>query len=85
MYDVITDKPYDMWINETLTRMKKSSSHNSSVCLCAQGFPGDFGERGPPGPDGNPVSGTDVSQQYILYIHPQVSVGGHARTTQALW
>uniref|UniRef100_A0A3Q1EZ37 Collagen, type XXVII, alpha 1b n=1 Tax=Acanthochromis polyacanthus TaxID=80966 RepID=A0A3Q1EZ37_9TELE len=26
------------------------------VCLCAQGFPGDFGERGPPGPDGNPVS-----------------------------
>lgn len=55
--------------------MKKSSSHNSSVCLCAQGFPGDFGERGPPGPDGNPVSGTDVSQQYILYIYPQVSVG----------
>uniref|UniRef100_A0A671XMP9 Collagen, type XXVII, alpha 1b n=1 Tax=Sparus aurata TaxID=8175 RepID=A0A671XMP9_SPAAU len=30
--------------------------HNYPVSLCAQGFPGDFGERGPPGPDGNPVS-----------------------------
>lgn len=33
--------------------------------VCApKGFPGDFGERGPPGPDGNPVSGirfTDLS------------------------
>lgn len=28
----------------------------TGVSLCAQGFPGDFGERGPPGPDGNPVS-----------------------------
>ena len=29
-----------------------------SLCLCTQGFAGDFGERGPPGPDGNPVSET---------------------------
>lgn len=29
-----------------------------SFCLCTQGFAGDFGERGPPGPDGNPVSET---------------------------
>uniref|UniRef100_A0A3B3XTI5 Fibrillar collagen NC1 domain-containing protein n=1 Tax=Poecilia mexicana TaxID=48701 RepID=A0A3B3XTI5_9TELE len=27
---------------------------NHFVCVCSQGFPGDFGERGPPGPDGNP-------------------------------
>lgn len=26
--------------------------------LCPQGFPGDFGERGPPGPDGEPVCHT---------------------------
>lgn len=26
------------------------------ISLCAQGFLGDFGEMGPPGPDGIPVS-----------------------------
>lgn len=30
--------------------------HDDAVSLCAQGFLGDVGERGPPGPDGNPVS-----------------------------
>lgn len=32
------------------------SGYMTCNSLCAQGFPGDFGERGPPGPDGNPVS-----------------------------
>uniref|UniRef100_A0A665U7G9 Fibrillar collagen NC1 domain-containing protein n=1 Tax=Echeneis naucrates TaxID=173247 RepID=A0A665U7G9_ECHNA len=34
-----------------------ASEHKSSS-LCPQGFPGDFGERGPPGPDGEPVCHT---------------------------
>lgn len=31
--------------------------------LCPQGFPGDFGERGPPGPDGEPVCHTATGTQ----------------------
>lgn len=30
----------------------------------SQGFPGDFGERGPPGIDGNPVS----CQIFIIFL-----------------
>lgn len=35
-----------------------SAAHHKSFSLCPQGFPGDFGERGPPGPDGEPVCRT---------------------------
>jgi len=42
-----------------------STSCTAKLCclshLCVQGFPGDFGERGPPGPDGNPVSTSGTS------------------------
>lgn len=63
--DNLTDKPCDIYLNPTSKWMLSSNEHDRySVthpvtwlsCLCVQGFPGDFGERGPPGPDGNPVS-----------------------------
>lgn len=40
----------------TMSIVTSHSGYITSVSLCSQGFPGDFGERGPPGPDGNPVS-----------------------------
>lgn len=43
------------WIKKTL-----------SVLL--QGFPGDFGNRGPPGPDGNPVSIYYVLINIVKYV-----------------
>lgn len=40
----------------TVLIITSHSCYITIVSLYAQGFPGDFGERGPPGPDGNPVS-----------------------------
>lgn len=41
-----------------VTTLALFSNRSLSVCLSlsCQGFPGDFGERGPPGLDGEPVS-----------------------------
>lgn len=45
------------------------------ISICAQGFPGDFGEMGPHGPDGNPVSEMLHNNTYCssgaVHLNPQ--------------
>lgn len=38
-----------------MCKLVTGAQQSMKAAFCLQGFPGDFGERGPPGPDGEPV------------------------------
>lgn len=56
------------WLSEFDCGILCAAEHNSSS-LCPQGFPGDFGERGPPGPDGEPVCHTPSYSHTIMHLN----------------